>query len=222
MAASRARAGVTSDSGESKLAAMNRLNSRLVELGQPGPQPPVAVRLGGPGETGHGGGHGLGVGVHVECAAVGEGGPVGRVEPDQVEPSGQLLADRSQGICHHVWHGQHGGAGVHPVAADVQAASPAARGRVALDDRDLAAAAGQVQRGGQPGQPGAHHHDVAGRPVTVRIVTRPGPCTDGQVVQGCRGRNRAARCRPAAAGSGSPARRSSARSGLGAPVSAMS
>ena len=132
----------------------------LVKLGQPGPQPLVPGRLSGPGERLDRIGHGLGVGVYVQRAAVGEGGPVGRVQPDQVEPVGQLLPHRGQRLGQQVGHGQHGGAGVEPVAAGVQPPGPATRVGTAFDDRDLAAAAGQVQRGGQAGQPRAHHHHV--------------------------------------------------------------
>ena len=56
--------------------------------------------------------------MHVERGAVRVVRPVRRVERGQVEPVGQVLADRGERLGDQVGHGQHGRPGVELVAVD--------------------------------------------------------------------------------------------------------
>ena len=88
--------------------------------------------------------------------------PVGRVEPDQVEPAGQLLADGVQGLVEQVRQGQHGRAGIEPVPGRREPADPAAGTGLAFQHGDVPARSGQPQRAGQAAQPGPDDDHVVG------------------------------------------------------------
>ncbi len=164
-AASRASWGVSSDSGESKFAAMNPSNSmryRRVSQSRSRRYPAAASA---PAKRLDVGGHPRRVAMHVESAAVGERSAVCGVDGHQFQSGRAVFADGREGVVDDVRHRQHGRPGVQPVAADVDAADPAAGYRVALDDRDLASSTGEVQCGRQSRQPGADHHHVIGASV---------------------------------------------------------
>lgn len=137
---------------------------RPVQPLQPAAQPPVARGLLGAREAFDLRLHGVGVGVDVEAAAVGEQGPVGRVQGDEVDAVAQGRADRGEGLVGELGHGQHGGAGVDAVAAALQASGATAGQRVTLDEGDPAAGSEQVQGGRQAGESGADDHHVVRAP----------------------------------------------------------
>ena len=79
---------------------------------------------------------------------------------DQLEPVGHRLADRRQCFLDQLRHGEHGRAGIRPVAAEVELAGPAPGTGLGLHHGDLPASTEQVQRGGQAGQPGTDYDHV--------------------------------------------------------------
>ncbi len=135
-----------------------------VEPFEPVPQPPVARRLGRSRESFDLGLHGVRFGVHVESAAVGEAGAVGGVQRDEVEPVAHVFADGGEGGLGEVRHGQHGGPGVEPVSAALQQPGPSAGPVRPLHDRHPPPGAEEMERGGQPGEPGPDDDHVVGGP----------------------------------------------------------
>ena len=106
--------------------------------------------------------HRVAAGADQDRAAVGEAGPVRRVEPahrQQVE----VGVDRAQGVGDQVGHGQHRRAGVEGEAVLDQQPGPAARDLLPLDHGDRVPAAGEVAGGRQPGQAGPDDDDLVHR-----------------------------------------------------------
>ena len=133
-----------------------------VQLAQEGHEAAVAVRVA---RAAHGrdlGRHVLDVGADVDARAVGEAGPVGRVQPVQGEPVGQLLADGVQRRGEQLRHGQHRRSGVEGVAAVADQPAPPAGDRLALQHGHLAARTGQVQRRREAAQARADDHHGVG------------------------------------------------------------
>ena len=133
---------------------------------EPVAQAPVAGLLLGAGEFAHRGGHPIGVGMDVDVAAVGEHRAVGGVHRQQFQPLGQVFTDGGESLVDEVRHGQHGRAGVDPVAVDVSPSRSSTRPCIPLHHRDSTAAAGQVQGGRKPCESRADHDDVIGAPRT--------------------------------------------------------
>ena len=101
--------------------------------------------------------HGVPTVADAQLGAVGELGPVHRVDGTQREDVGHLDADGAETPLDELRHGEHGGAGVEPVAAALERAGPTARHAGRLKHDHLVTGAGQVAGGRQAAEPGAHH-----------------------------------------------------------------
>ncbi|KDF01671.1 hypothetical protein Y900_022740 [Mycolicibacterium aromaticivorans JS19b1 = JCM 16368] len=121
-----------------------------VELGEPGTEALVAGGLIRAGELLDGGRHRCGVGVHVQRAAIGEGGPVGGGDLHEVQMVGHRCTDGGERVLDDVRHRQHGRPGVDAVAGDVGLPHPTAGEPVTLDDGDRSPATGQLHSSRQP------------------------------------------------------------------------
>ena len=126
--------------------------------------------------------HGLAAVADPDRGAVGELGPVGRVQPSHRQQLVQVRVDRAQGVGDQVPHGQHRRPGVEGEAVADQLPVPAAGDVLPLDHGHLVPASGQVAGGGQPGQSGSDDDDShasvmrSGWPAAVRVF---GPGSQG-------------------------------------------
>ena len=108
----------------------------LIEPGEPIAQATVALGFARPGEGGHLGGHRVRIGMHVERAAVGEQGAIGRRHGVQHEPVGGGFADGGERLVDDLGHGEHGRTGVEAIPVDIEPADPAAGDLATLHDGD--------------------------------------------------------------------------------------
>ena len=101
----------------------------------------------------------------------------------QFEAVGQRFADRREGVVDDVRHGQHRRPGVEAVAGDIGPPDSAAGMVTAFDHGDVATAAGQLQRRGQPGQPGTDDDDPVGSSLHGAHQAARSSADDGHVFQ---------------------------------------
>ena len=139
---------------------------RVEDAVQPSPQRTVSLRFFRPADTRDFGSHVVGVGVNIESGAVCESRVVRRIELVHNEFGVCRVgvgADGRKSVFDEFGHREHRCAVVDAVVtALVDTDSPADRA-VALEDRDVAAGATQIQPRRQSGKSRADDHDSIGR-----------------------------------------------------------
>jgi hypothetical protein len=125
-------------------------------------EPQVAVGFAGAADARDLAGHAGGVGAHIEGGPVGEVRPVRGVEPGEVEPVTEVLADAAEQVFQQLRQREHGRAGVELVPVDAQPAGPSTGHVGAFEHGHVAAGGGQADGAGEPAEPGADHDHPAG------------------------------------------------------------
>ena len=105
-------------------------------------------------------GHRLPPVAHVDDGAVGEAGPVHRIDRMQREHLGHVDPGGGERLLEQRRHRQDGRPGVEPVPVALETAGAATGHRLPLDHDHVVSPPGEVAGGAEPAQAGADDHDV--------------------------------------------------------------